>query len=285
MSGPATSSSPRVGHGDGPPAGRAGGRRYGFLLRPRWLLLHVLVALAVLGMVSAGFWQLGRLDQKRDRNRLLDARGALPVLDVAADLDPRASPEEVADLEWRMAEARGTYVPEDEVLVRSRSFEGAPGAWVLTPLRTADGVAIVVNRGWVPASGPPALPPGAEAPTGEVAVAGLLVAGQVRGSLGPVDPAEGRLDTLARADLGRLQQQVADDLHPLYLQLQDQAPPPGELPLPLPEPDRDEGPHLGYAGQWFLFALVALVGYPLLIRRSARLQASAPRAEATDGDH
>ncbi len=29
------------------------------------------------------------------------------------------------------------------------------------------------------------------------------------------------------------------------------------------------GPHLGYAGQWFLFAAVVLVGYPVLLRRRA----------------
>ncbi|MPY94143.1 MAG: SURF1 family protein [Acidimicrobiia bacterium] len=208
--------------------------------------------------------------------RLLDERAAEAVVDVA-QLDPAADVADVAGLEWRTAEARGTYLPEDEVLVRSRSFDGAPGAWVLTPLRTAEGVALVVNRGWIPAAGPPTLPPEAEAPLGEVAVRGLLVEGDVRGRFGPTDPAEGHLYTLARADLGRLQQQVDEDLYPLYLQLQQQAPPTGDVPFPLPPPDRDEGPHLSYAGQWFLFTLIALVGYPILIRRSARQRGLAAR--------
>lgn len=278
MTAPATPSSPPAGRApERPPGGRSGPGGYGFLVTPRWLLLHVLVAAIVVGMASAASWQLRRLDDKRDRNRLLDARAAEAVIDAPAELDPAAAPDEVADLEWRTAEARGTYLPEEEVLVRSRSFDGAPGAWVLTPLRTAEGAALVVNRGWVPASGHPSLPAGAEPPTGEVVVRGLLVRGQVRGSFGPVDPPTGRLDTLARADLGRLQQQVADDLYPLYLQLQQQAPPPGDLPVPLPEPERDEGPHLSYAGQWALFTMVALVGYPLLIRRSAHQRAGAAR--------
>jgi cytochrome oxidase assembly protein ShyY1 len=38
----------------------------------------------------------------------------------------------------------------------------------------------------------------------------------------------------------------------------------------LPEPILDEGPHFGYAVQWFIFSTIALVGYPLIIRRSAR---------------
>ena len=38
----------------------------------------------------------------------------------------------------------------------------------------------------------------------------------------------------------------------------------------VPPPDLGEGPHLGYAVQWFLFAAVGLVGYPFLLRRRAR---------------
>ena len=29
----------------------------------------------------------------------------------------------------------------------------------------------------------------------------------------------------------------------------------------------DEGPHFSYAVQWFLFATVGVVGYPILLRR------------------
>lgn len=276
MTASATTSSPRAEPSATPPGGH---RRYGFLFEPRWLLLHLVVAAMVVGMLSAASWQLRRFDERREHNRLLDDRAAAATVDVAAELDPGAGGGAAA-LEWRTAEARGTYVPEDEVLVRSRSLDGRPGAWVLTPLRTAEGVALVVNRGWVPASGPPTLPEGAEAPGGEVAVRGLLVASQERGSFGPTDPPTGRLETLARADLGRLQQQVDDDLYPLYLQLQQQSPPLGPAPVPLPSPDRDAGPHLSYAGQWLLFAAIALVGYPLLIRRSAQHRSGAGRPRA-----
>jgi len=36
-------------------------------------------------------------------------------------------------------------------------------------------------------------------------------------------------------------------------------------PVPLPDLG-DEGPHFAYAVQWFLFAGVAAVGYPILLR-------------------
>jgi surfeit locus 1 family protein len=44
-----------------------------------------------------------------------------------------------------------------------------------------------------------------------------------------------------------------------------------ELPVTaLPPSFDDEGSHLAYAIQWFSFALIGLVGYLFLIRRSAR---------------
>ena len=42
------------------------------------------------------------------------------------------------------------------------------------------------------------------------------------------------------------------------------------MPEPIPKPELDEGPHLNYAGQWFIFALLTIIVYPLLLRRVAR---------------
>jgi surfeit locus 1 family protein len=39
------------------------------------------------------------------------------------------------------------------------------------------------------------------------------------------------------------------------------------LPRPLPADDLTAGPHLGYAIQWFAFALVGVVGYAILLRK------------------
>ncbi len=57
-----------------------------------------------------------------------------------------------------------------------------------------------------------------------------------------------------------------------FLQLQTQSPAPDELPVPAPPPELTEGPHLGYAFQWFAFATIAAVGYVILIRREVKEQ-------------
>lgn len=258
---------------------------YRFLLTPRWLLGHLLAVAALAVMVAACLWQLSRLEDKQDRNRLLAARSAEPVQAVTDVAEPGATAEQVEGLRFRLLSAEGTYVAQEEVFIRSRSLNGSPGAWVLTPLRLAarPDTVVVVNRGWIPASDTtPELPAGAEAPAGLVTVRGLVLAGETRGAFGSVDRSGAELDVLARVDLARLSEQVDEAMYPFYLQLQDQQPPLGDgFPAPVPPPPPDEGPHRGYAGQWAIFAVLWVVGYPLLVRRSARRRA-VPDLETRD---
>jgi surfeit locus 1 family protein len=265
---------------------------YRFLLSPRWILSHLFVAACVVAMVSAGFWQLSRLDERRAANQDVLAAQELPptALGEVLPAGVAATPAEVEAVQYRTVVASGTYRVDDQVLVQNRTFDGAPGYWVLTPLELGDGTALVVNRGWVPFEVLPEGPWDAFAPPeGAVTVQGLLREPQVRSTGGivasPTDDAEGVLRTLARVDVGRLDQQVAVDLLPVYLDLRLQDPAQSAaLPVPVPEPELDEGPHLGYAGQWFIFAVLTVTVYPLLLRRVARNRAAdAPDDSAGGG--
>jgi surfeit locus 1 family protein len=255
------------------------------LLRPRWLVGTIIAVLVIVLFVNLGFWQLRRLDEKRDRNAAIEERGSQPVQPVGEVVDPRTGFDEVDGLEYRRASARGRYDAEGEVRIRSRSLDGRPGVWVVTPLQVDGRTALAVNRGFVPLSTEVPAPP-----SREVEVTGLLFATQEREGIGPRDPAEGALAELSRLDLARLQQQYDADLYPLWLQLQRSDPPVDQdaLPVLLPEPDQDEGPHLSYAVQWFLFATVGAIGWPLLLRRTAkederrRRQGPAVDEDATD---
>jgi surfeit locus 1 family protein len=237
-------------------------------LRPKWVAGTVLAVVLVVLFVNLGFWQLRRLDEKRDRNALVEERASAPVEPVGDVVDP-AQPfggAAAEDVVHRRVEATGTYDEDGAILVRNRSLNGRPGSHVLTPLVTEDDAAVVVNRGFVPTSVDDPPPP----PSGEVEVHGILLATQERSGIGPRDPARGTLDVLSRVDLARLQQQYGRDLYPVYLQATSSTPAePDDLPVLVEEPDRGEGPHLSYAVQWFLFALVGAVGWPVLLRRTA----------------
>lgn len=255
---------------------------YRFLLKPRWIVSHVLVLVLVGVLVTLGLWQLHRLDQKRDFNALVRARTETPAAPVDEVLPADATFADADGVIFRKVTAEGSYLPDEQVVVRSRSFEGKSGAWLLTPLHLDDGTAVLVNRGWVPVQAGIELEPEWAPPSGPVQVEGLLVATQTRGRFGAVDPEGERLDTVARADVARLQEQVDEDLVPAVLQLDDQDPAqPGDFPVAIGAPVLSEGPHLNYAGQWFIFATIAAVGYPLMLRRIAHSRAKGATAEAS----
>lgn len=245
--------------------------RYRFALRPWWILSHLFVMALVAAMLVAGFWQLNRLQEKKDRNVRVAARTSEPLTAVGSLVKP-GDFDAVDDLEYRMVTASGEYLADQEVIVRSRSKDGAPGSWVLTPLQLTDGDVVVVNRGWISNSGQyEAVPDSFVAPSGPVSVSGLVRQTETRGSFGPADPEGETVTNLARADIARLDEQVPEDLLPLYIQLEQQDPMVTATdPLPLPVPAPDEGPHLSYAVQWFIFTTVALIGYPMILVRRAR---------------
>jgi cytochrome oxidase assembly protein ShyY1 len=239
---------------------------YRFLARPRWLAFHVLVLVLIVVMVNLGFWQLRRLDERRDRNARVEDRSELPAVPVDEILpvdggDPNA-------VEWRSVTASGRYDGAHEVLIRNRSFDGAPGFHVVTPLVSAGGT-LLVNRGWIPLGGDagPTVPP---TPGGEVSITGRIRPTQERGRVGPTDPSEGSLTELARVDVERIQAQTPGNLYPAYVELIDATPAPEELPRLLPLPELGNGPHLSYAGQWFLFSACAVAGWVVVVRRAAR---------------
>lgn len=255
---------------------------YDFLRRPAWIISHVLIALLILAMIGLGFWQRQRwIDEKAKSDKLeaLSTGTPVPLDDVVS---AHTRPDAVGSAaEYRRVTVTGTYDGSAEVLIRNRTQGGAPGAWVLTPLVQADGTAVPVVRGWVPLDiHPPAPPfPGSEPPAGTVTVTGVVQRTQQRGLFGGTDPQSGRLRSLARVDLDRFAKQAGAPIEPVYVVLDSQAPPQphavGTTPLPqpvvldLPTPSTN----FSYMVQWWIFALIAIIGYPLVLRRVARNRA------------
>jgi len=253
---------------------------YRFAFRPMWILSHVLVAALIVSMVNLGFWQLRRLDTRKATNALVSENaGGKPVL-FETFLDNLGS-SSIDEQRYRSVEIQGTFDPSGEVAVRNRTLEGAPGRWIATPLRPADGgPAVLVMRGFVPQAVNDTTAPfeSVAPPPGVVRIAGWIQPTQTRGAIGPTDPPTGRLDELARLDVGRVAEQFGD-LQPFWVQQYAQDPPqPDGRPTPVVLPLADEGNHFSYAMQWFIFTLIAVIGYPIVLRREARRR----RAEALE---
>ena len=238
-----------------------------FARQPRWLVGHIVALVAIVLFVNLGMWQLRRHDEFAALDARLEARlSADPLtLDAAGQMP-------VDEVDLHRVTATGKYDLAGEIILQARSFKGRSGHNVLTPLVGADGTAVLVNRGWVPIDieGPPVV--GAEPPPGEVTIVGVAQDTEVRQGLGPVDPATGGLERVSRVDLERIGAQSDYPLESFYLQLVSPEPQ-GGFPLVLDPPEPGSGPpNLSYAIQWFAFTGVVAIGYPLLLRSTARKQ-------------
>jgi cytochrome oxidase assembly protein ShyY1 len=165
--------------------------------------------------------------------------------------------------QWRQVTATGRYDAARQVLVRKRPLEGANGFWVVTPFHTASGSVLVVNRGWIAATGGAGAVQDVPAPpAGQVTLVGRVMPSELAPVPQPSDLPRGQVTDLDVALVGG-----AADVYPgsVVLVSSDPAQAAGLTPLPLPE--LSEGNHLSYAGQWILFALIAVGGFVLLVRR------------------
>ncbi|MEL6981104.1 MAG: SURF1 family cytochrome oxidase biogenesis protein, partial [Actinomycetota bacterium] len=108
-------------------------------------------------------------------------------------------------------------------------------------------------------------------PTGTVQVTGWLRATVEQDRFfGADDRGSGRL--LPRFDTDAISARLDRDLPAVWLQLatiDGDVPGPTGLPEALALPPLDDGPHLSYAVQWFIFATLGLVFYGALLRRRA----------------
>ncbi|MFI2032366.1 SURF1 family cytochrome oxidase biogenesis protein [Streptomyces buecherae] len=250
---------------------------YRFLLTRQWVILTLVGLVLIPVMIELGFWQLGRHEQRVEHNervsKSLDAP-AVPIGELTGV--GRDVPKQTA---MRKVTVSGTYDPRHEVVVRQRtgSDDQSIGYFVVTPLLLADGNAVLVNRGWIPAPGNLTQFPDVPAPpTGEVTVTGRLKADETTGSSGIKDKKGLPPRQVMLINSERQAETVGRPLLGGYVELTDSQPRGAHQPEPVPAPDTSGiGSHMAYAVQWWLFTAAVPVGWVVLFRRELRDQAAA----------
>lgn len=226
-------------------------------------LVAIFVTLAVLSaalFLRLGMWQVGRLRERQAFNAVV--RGRLD----SAQADFARLPRDPQQARFRRVRVRGTWDRAHELVLAGRSRDGSPGVHLLTPLRIAGSdTALLVNRGWVYAPDGATIPdPGRWQARGDtVALDGFIV------QLPPPLPRARSAGTPPRVywiERPAIERWAGYPLHAMQLV---QGAQPGDsvsrdsTPVRVAVPSLDEGPHRGYAFQWFAFAVIALVGVPV----------------------
>lgn len=263
MSVPATTDAPTRGQGTLPDYPRG----LSILLTRRWVGYLVAVVVFALACVSLGLWQFARLDEARlQMSRIATNYDARPV--PIENLLPADGSFEPGDT-WTPVLASGTYDTQRQLLVRSRPHDGQVGFEVLTPLRLDDGRVFIVDRGWIPSAQTTAdasdIP---NPPSGRVEVVARL-----KPSEPPLAGREASKGTVATIELALIDDILGGTvITGAYGLLASEVPPVDVMPIASVRPELDEGPHLSYALQWILFAIMGFVGLGLAIRNERRIR-------------
>ena len=232
----------------------------------KWLFTTLLVFLGTALCIRLGIWQLDRLEGRRAFNAQFESMRELPALDLNQE-----GPDSIAEMEWRSVQVTGEYDFENQIALRNQYYGDQYGYHLWTPL-LFDGTAVLVDRGWIPADGnsmPFDWRKYDEA--GVVSVSGQIRLGQAKPVLGGVAdtlPENGaRLEIWNNGDVARIASQLPYPILPVYIQVAAD-PSDDEPPIPFrPEIELTEGPHFGYALQWFTFASILFIGYPFYLRK------------------
>jgi cytochrome oxidase assembly protein ShyY1 len=241
-----------------------------FLLSRRWLLFAVAVGLIAWGAWWLGEWQFHRLEDRKASNAVISRNEGLAPAPVGDVLAPgRAVPDSA---EWRVVTATGTYAPEDTVVVRYRTREGSSGVDVVVPLETADGPALLVDRGWVATSNRGSDPADLPAPpSGQVTVTGWV---RVDADGDSTAVSDGSTRAISSERIGAA---LDREVYGGFVDLRSEDPAPA-TPLAGAElPELDNGPHFFYGLQWWFFGVLAIFGFFYLMYDEWRTARHGPR--------
>lgn len=227
-----------------------------------------------------GTWQLRRLEWKEALIARIESRASAPSRPLPARENwPALTPP---DYDFTHVTARGRFDLAREALIFTGPPKGLgeePGYFVVTPFLLAEGGAVLVDRGFIPAS-KRSSNARRETPQGEASIAAVMRAPQSRNAFTPADaPEKGEFYTADPAAISS------------YLKVEGAAPfmltldPPGEtlpaaeLPRPVAGGPEIVNNHLSYAVTWFSLAAAVVVIFLVYARGVARAPAGGCRLQ------
>jgi len=229
-------------------------------MRFRFFIPAALIIATLALLISLGFWQLDRADEKRAiEDQIASAN--------SDDVEIVASTEFLKEKEYYHVRLQGSYIDDKQFIYDNQIVDQISGYYVLTPLvLKGDSKAVLINRGFIPWNG-------RRDKLADIDIAGKLTEVKVQISK-PVKRMEleaseltGDFPVLIQAlDLDEISTIASLDFASV---------------IGLLSPESDNGfvrqwepytgsieRHIGYAIQWFLMALVlAFIGIRLALKQ------------------
>jgi len=225
--------------------------------RPSLFMTVAMLITATL-CLKAGLWQYGKAQAKK----ALQAQ-----LELSLKQAPVALPQKIVDVErWRYRRVKfaGFYQPRYQILLDNQVENTVVGYHVLTPMQVEGGAVVLVNRGWIQGSTDRRVPV-IDTPSGKLEVEGDIVFPAAKFFTLEAPPSSNASwqPVWQNLDMARYLKTVPFAVQPFVVRLDAQSKA-GGFVRNWPPPGNNIAMHLGYAYQWFGFALTLLVIYIVL---------------------
>ena len=231
--------------------------------------VEVLVFLAFFLLFAAlGIWQVQRALEKRGIEMRINARSEAPAQSVdaaAKNWDPQQS-------EYRKVKVEGDFLTTGLNLIDNILVNGQPGYHVISPLKIGEnGPYILVNRGWVAQGDSRQKLPRVDVPGGGIKLEGIV---RTPSALPFVESSadslkmDNRFNLWLYLDLEKYADESKLDILPFAMLQQSDS---GDgLLREWPVYQARVAMHIGYALQWFAFAVIVTLIFAGIGRRRGK---------------
>ena len=116
-------------------------------MKPRFFIPAFLIIATLALLISLGFWQLERADEKRAiEDQIANANANIAELITDVDL--------LSEKEYYHVHLQGSYIKDKQFIYDNQIVDQIPGYYVLTPfVLKGDSKVILINRGFIPWNG------------------------------------------------------------------------------------------------------------------------------------
>ncbi|AFT69415.1 hypothetical protein B5T_01132 [Alloalcanivorax dieselolei B5] len=234
-------------------------------------LATALTLVVVAVCLSLSWWQWQRADEKREWLADQSDKAAGAPLSLSGALSRHDRQHLPIAVSGELDNAR-------PVLLDNRMNQGIAGYYLLSPLRTADGRWVLINRGWLPRGNDRAVLPAVAPVTGPLTVKGTIYEPSSRTLVLKDTPLPDNQWPLRvqKVDFAAIGVRLGVELAPFEIRLAAGQGLGDQPPLPKPWQDAETiiSPqrHEAYALQWLGLAVAALAVFLVASRRQARRQ-------------
>jgi surfeit locus 1 family protein len=231
----------------------------------KWTLTTILVLIGLYVLIRLGFWQLDRLESRRQFNQHYLVQMSSPII----NLNDEINHNELLNMEYREVTVSGYYDFSNEIYLQNQAYENIPGYRVVTPLKIdSNDNFVYIERGWISLEDFKDRDDINSHYTQHQNLEGIIRLPQSESDFGGKSSniSDPNSQFFLYVDLDLFTTKLEYELLPIYVQLKDE----NNYQKPyskLAEIEITEGPHFGYAVQWFFFASLLGIGYPFFVRK------------------